>query len=350
MYICTTMNGKKVLKTVSSAFDKLSALSGISILELESSSDSVQPFLADVRVCFKAQETKYEIFSEFRSEIREKSNTHMRLLMRYFNNSDRDGIVLVSNYIHPEMKTYLRTEGINYLETSGNCCIKMQGLFLYVDGQKNQRNRVKIKNKSFNLAGLKTIITLLLDPDLINSSYRNIAKASNVSLGSIGSILEDLKNQGYLVESTNGKVLKNKKELFERWAELHPHTLQVKNLVGFYKVSNSKKQFNENEEWYLSAFRKDESKKALEQYTLYTNLDASEFKSKLGLTKNISGRIEVYRPFWNIENETFAKNRMVNALLNYADLKAHKTKGGELTLSRIIELQNEIKPLLNEDE
>ncbi len=341
------MNEKDIYNTVDTAFKKLEALSGIEVLETESSADAKEPFAANVRVLINSLETEYELFAEFRSEIREKSNTHMRLLMTYFNHSDRNGIVLVSNYIHPKMKEYLRKEGLNYLEASGNCWIRLRGLFLFVDGQKNQSNRIKIENKSFNQTGLKMILTLLLKPDLLNSSYREIAKESNVSLGSVGAILQDLENQGYVVKKSNGKSLSKKDELFERWNELYPLAFQSKNLVGTYRIDNPILQFNKKVDWTLSAVKEEETYDDLKEYTLYTTLPTSQLKSQLGLVKDKKGGIEVMRPFWKAESKIYTKDRRVNLLLNYSDFKIHSTRGGKLSLSKLYELKNKIKPILD---
>ncbi len=56
------------------------------------------------------------------------------------------------------------------------------------------------RTRAFNASGLKVIFTFLLVPQLVSETYRTIAETSGVLLGTIGWVLNDLKELGYVHE------------------------------------------------------------------------------------------------------------------------------------------------------
>ena len=127
---------------------------------------------------------------------------------------EKDGI-LVARYISNPGKKVFEENQVNYLEVSGNCHIDTSsGIFLHVKGEKQRENKKETKHKAFNKNGIKLIYALLLDEQLINEPYRQMADMANISVSTVGGILKDLKSDNYILQISEGeKKLHNKGEL-----------------------------------------------------------------------------------------------------------------------------------------
>lgn len=320
------MNNNKNFEQINQALSRLMELANVDVELVQSVNDVEEKFLADARVVLTINKTQYELFIETRSAVREVFNLRVRLLMKYFTTDNLHGVLLIANYFHPKVKEHLKKEHINYLELSGNCCIRLKGVFIFIEGQKPQRARVKVENRAVSASGLKVIIALLLNPDLLVSNYRAIATASNIALGGVGTIMKDLEAQGYVKVRNNKKCLLKRHELLERWAELYPLTLKRKQLVGRYMSTEEELRFNTSEEWYLSAIDEGEDLYKVKAYTFYTNVKKQDLRAKFGLVQDKNGEIEVLKPFWHPNNESMVDGKFVNVILNYVDRISHPTK------------------------
>lgn len=82
------------------------------------------------------------------------------------------------------------------------------------------------------------IFRFLLVPRLVGESYRTIAETSDVSLGTIGWVLNDLKDRGYVQEQGRGRsrLLAAPLELLDRWVEAYPEKLLPELDMGFFQT------------------------------------------------------------------------------------------------------------------
>src|SRR5205823_13865695 len=91
---------------------------------------------------------------------------------------------------------------------------------VWIDGQKNDEKEHTVTNRAFTKAGLKVVFHLLLDEELINLQYRELAKMAEVGLGNINNVMTGLKDMGYVLQLDNKrKKLQKKKELLDRWMD-----------------------------------------------------------------------------------------------------------------------------------
>lgn len=138
--------------------------------------------------------------------------------------------VLIAPYISQEMAEYCRDLEISFMDEAGNAYLTAPGLFIYVTG-KGRPPEVKTSRlfRSLNPAGLRIIFALLQHPELADAPYRVIAHAAGVALGTVGEVLTDLEQRGYM---TSGDV-KPRRLLFaerlqEEWVIHYPIKLRPK--------------------------------------------------------------------------------------------------------------------------
>ena len=85
-----------------------------------------------------------------------------------------------------------------FADTAGNVFLQGEGLHLYVTGRRRTAEfAAGEEGRITNPAGLKLVFTLLCKPDLLNGTYREIAAAARVALGTVGPVMKELETRGH---------------------------------------------------------------------------------------------------------------------------------------------------------
>jgi hypothetical protein len=86
-----------------------------------------------------------------------------------------------------------------------NVFLRGPGLHFYVTGKrKTTEFEAGTERKITNPAGLKMVFTLLCKPDLLNATYRDIAAAARVALGTVGPVMRELETRGHIAPLQQG--------------------------------------------------------------------------------------------------------------------------------------------------
>ncbi|MFC3562791.1 type IV toxin-antitoxin system AbiEi family antitoxin [Pedobacter jamesrossensis] len=258
-------------------------------------------------------------------------------------------LLMVSRYIPAPMKDELKSHGISYIEGSGNCYIETRGIYVYVNDQKTAPLKMAEETKLWAPSGMKFIFAVLMDKELLNSSYRNIAYTAGVALGNIGSFINELKREGYVILGTRQKqevlLLENRMMLIEKWADMYRAILRPKQLVGKFRFNNKEDRTN----WHrqvaadMGIYWGAETAGAIltkylspQIYTIYSDGDRFELMKKLKIVPDQNGEVELLRPFWN--EEVFSTDGdTVPPLLAYAELISSFDSRNRETAMRIKE-------------
>ena len=239
--------------------------------------------------------------------------------------------LLISQYIPKPLKDELKKRAINYLEATGNCFIRTPDLFIYINDQPVKITRIPTEGKLWKGTGLKFTFVMLQNPEICNKSYREMASETGVSLGSIGGLLEELVNEGFLKKSSHNKesnyFIENKNHLIEQWSQGYRANLRTKQRLGFFRFINK----NNYKYWeglkLIGTSWGGENAGALmtnflqpEKFTLYTQLKKMELMKAMQLVPDSTGNVEVLEQFWPGHNKENIENKTVPPLLAYADL------------------------------
>lgn len=248
---------------------------------------------------------------------------------------EKDGI-LIARYISVPGKKVFEENHINYLEVSGNCHIETSnGIFFHIKGEKQREDEKEAKHVAFNKNGIKLIYALLLEEQLINEPYRQMADMANISLSTVGGILKDLRKENYILQiDEEKKKLHNKNELLSHWITAFNQKLKPKLFRGRYRFGQDFPQ-NSWKGLDLGNFAFWGGEPAADYYTnflypevwtIYTNLDKRSIIKDLQLRPDPNGMIEVYELFWKLESGLYveANYKAVNPLLTYAELLGTK--------------------------
>lgn len=110
--------------------------------------------------------------------------------------------VLATTYMSPNLADKCREIGLQFIDTAGNAYLESGDLLIYVTGRRlDAAVRVAKSRGTSNPTTLRMIFAILTRPALLQASYREIAEASGVALGSVGSVFQDLTVRGWLVNA-----------------------------------------------------------------------------------------------------------------------------------------------------
>lgn len=186
------------------------------------------------------------IQKHFAIEIKKWSNnTNVATLIHQMQRFESvDNAILISQHINSSMAEKLKQENIQFIDTAGNAYIKQLPIYIYVRGNKPASNILAPSSSklgsAFKSKGLKVIYELLSHPEMINSTYREIAENSQVALGTVGNVIDDLVTQGYMTISKNNKqrYLDKKEELFKKWVDAYPTQIKAKQNTRLFTSDN----------------------------------------------------------------------------------------------------------------
>lgn len=318
-----TMQEQDVLKT---AIRALGALTGatVKVLEIEVVEDH-RPFQIDALVQVRFRSGKQQFYVEVKGEVRQPVLS--RLLTQF--GKEKDKWLLVAKYIPGPLKDELKKNGINYLETTGNCYINTGNIYLYINDREVKVARQTAEGRLWNTSGLKLLFVLIQDPPLIEATYRSLAGVAGIALGSISPLMEELRLEGYIKRLHSGgkEVLADRSRLLARWTELYPLFLRPKLRMGSFRFLTSQS----NDVWrslqpegvYWGGEPAGDlytDRLVPEAFTIYTTRQATELVKLLKIVPDENGNIEVLQKFWTDWPGSRGIQGAVPPLLAYADL------------------------------
>ncbi len=263
-------------------------------------------------------ETKREINPVNLSKILEETK----------NRSNNNSFLLVGEYITPKAKELLRGKDVNYLDSAGNMYLKLNKLFIHIEGKSAPTIPEKYKSRAFSKAGGAVVFQFLRDPQLVNEPQRLIAEYAGVSLGTIPKVFEGLQKEKFLIRLDKNKwELSNKEGLLLKWTEVLREKILPSKLLGNYKPAgrNMQQMLAEKEIRATGIKWGGEPAAAIltnyliaEKFSLFVSTKENIIK-KYKLVPSPTGELEVYEKFWNHPEDDLP---YVNPILIYAQLMA----------------------------
>jgi hypothetical protein len=255
-------------------------------------------------------------------------------------------IILLTKYIPTEIAKEYVNEGVFYLDVAGNCNIRQNNLVLLVEGKKIERMAKVNQPRAFQEAGIKLIFLFLVDPEKAQLTYRELAERANISLGSVGTIMQELIDLNFILKTKQTMKLKNTKELLNRWIIAYHDVLRPRLLMRhmrFVRPENYTKwkEINLNEPDGHAFWGGEPGANLLTNYlhpgvfTIYTYRNWQSFKD-IGLVPDETGNVEVLVIFWSPETCLG-----IPPVLIYADLMSSGSDRNIETANMI--LKNELQ-------
>lgn len=241
--------------------------------------------------------------------------------------------ILVTRQVGPPMAERLKKMDIGFIDTAGNAYINDPPLFIYVTGRKKTEPPFKIATgRAFRPTGLKVVFALLCRPELANAPYRDIVTLTGVAQGTVGWVINNLKQQNFLTDRGKyGRKLINAPKLLDAWVEHYARELRPKLYIGRYTTKKTG--------WWKNMDRRagdvclgGEPAAAVltdylhpERITVYVPNDINTFLLTHQLKKDPDGEVELLKKFWAFDypwGDAEDYPGIAPPLLVYADLMA----------------------------
>ena len=247
--------------------------------------------------------------------------------------------LLVTYHMSATMADQCREAGLNFIDTAGNCYLEDEGFFVLVKGNRPAEDgpaRPADYRGGTSYSALRLIFSLICKPELLGASYRELIDVAGISLGSVGSIFDDLESRGLLSPRDKKKQrhFLDLPRLREEWASNYAHKLKPRLKAQRFSVPDTAP------EWWqrltdmrgeflwgseAAAAKLDGHLKPVSA-TLYTKrkwdkTTITRLVQEYRLRADTHGTIEIVESFWNFDDAYTARN-VVPPLLIYADLLA----------------------------
>jgi len=262
---------------------------------------------------------------EIKSEITKGNKGIVLVDLKNISLENNLPILLVTKYIPRDIAREYVEEGINCLDVAGNCNIRQNKFFLLIEGKKIERLARVNQPRAFQEAGIKLLFQFLIDPAKTQLPYRDLAEIANISLGSVGMIMQELIDINFILKTKQTKKLKNTKDLLNRWITAYHDVLRPRLLKKQMRFINQD-YYNRWKDINLDKINGtvwwggEPAANLLTGYllpgtfTIYTDQNWQHFK-EIELVPDENGKVEVLEMFWKKE----AYNGVPPVLI-YADL------------------------------
>lgn len=243
--------------------------------------------------------------------------------------------LLVTEYANPQVAEQLAQLGIAYADTAGNMNLHGPNFLLRTTGRKPQHTKRRPRpNRAFQPTGLKLIFALLCDPQKAAIGYRELAAYAGVANGTVGWVMADLQQLGYLHDlggKRGTRRLFKLKRLLMKWAEAYALALRPRTLIGRYYIPTLQGWKNWPLDRHNALWGAEPAAAIMTEYlrpgelTIYADQVPTLLAAQQKFLKNPEAghavAVEIRKKFWNFPaNPTHPG--IVPPVLVYADLLA----------------------------
>lgn len=129
-------------------------------------------------------------------------------------------VMLAEWFIPPKRAHLLRASGTPFVDSVGNMWLDLPGFVIDVEGRPRPAGRHTVEQQADRLsrpASLRVIFALLILPDLVQTTLRELARVCGTSLGAAQAAMADLTRRGFVYEGESGRRLAKTGALADRW-------------------------------------------------------------------------------------------------------------------------------------
>ena len=115
-----------------------------------------------------------------------------------------DRLLLLAPHVRPQQAAVLERAEIDYLDLAGNAHLQAPGLFVHVEGRQPPKEPTPAPGRP-QKGWIKTVMAILIRPELTNAPYRTLADQADVALGTLAGCMNDLAARGLLLDGKDGR-------------------------------------------------------------------------------------------------------------------------------------------------
>ena len=137
-----------------------------------------------------------------------------------------DRVILLAPHIRRQQAAALERAEIDYLDLAGNAHLQAPGLFVHVEGRRPQKDTPARGRPQ--RGWIKTVMAILIRPELAKAPYRTLAEQADVALGTVAGCMNDLDVRGLLHKGKDGREVVDRQALVALWVQAYVEALRPK--------------------------------------------------------------------------------------------------------------------------
>ena len=138
-----------------------------------------------------------------------------------------DRLLLLAPHVRPQQAAVLERAEIDYLDLAGNAHLQAPGLFVHVEGRQPPKEPMPAPGRP-QKGWIKTVMAILIRPELTNAPYRTLADQADVALGTLAGCMNDLTARGLLLDGKGGRRVADRQALVALWVQAYIEGLRPK--------------------------------------------------------------------------------------------------------------------------
>ena len=205
-----------------------------------------------------------------------------------------DRILLLAPHIRAEQAAILEHGQIDYVDLAGNAHLQLPGLLVHVEGRRPPKEAVRAPRRP-NKGWIKTVMAILVRPDLLTGPYRILAEQGDVALGTVAGCMNDLVARGLIHDVKGARQITDRAALVALWVPAYVEALRPNLKERRFQVrAGAKHEIHER----LEAVLKEQGV----QWAL-TGADAAQRRKNFFRAEET----EIYAPMQAVENRDIQK-------------------------------------------
>ena len=161
----------------------------------------------------------------------------LRAAARTLHGPDTHGLLLAP-FIRTEQAAELRARGIDYADLAGNAHLEAPAVFIHVEGKRPVKGEVAAPGR-LTRGWVKTVMALLVQPELRDCAYRPIAAAAEVALGTVTACMRDLEARGHVRQGADRRTFLNVPDLVALWVQTYGDVLRPRLRVRHFQMRDT---------------------------------------------------------------------------------------------------------------
>jgi len=143
--------------------------------------------------------------------------------------------LLLAPFIRTEQGAELRARGVNYVDLVGNAHLEAPGVFVHVEGKRPDTAQ-QVPPGRLTRGWVKTVLALLVRPELRPGPYRPIAAAAGVALGTVNACMKNLEARAVTRGTVRGRILTNVPDLVALWVQTYGDVVRPRLRVRHFQM------------------------------------------------------------------------------------------------------------------
>jgi hypothetical protein len=197
----------------------LSKIPFLKVTDIQQSSGETTDRLFDIKTKIRIEDRILNLIAQVKSSGQPRlAREAVNQMLRYKDRIPDANFVFIAPYISPRAAEICESEGIGYLDLSGNCLLSFDKIFIQKTDYPNQYKE-KRELKSLYAPKAERILRVLLCNPGKSWKIKELSVESNVSIGQASNVKKVLFDREFISGKRGGFSLEDPVGLLREWAE-----------------------------------------------------------------------------------------------------------------------------------